>query len=123
MLQSPSCPGSFLLWKGSPAKGKSLRAALEACLFQIHREQAAGAGCGFAEIRAILVQTGYVLLIGRINEPGCSSIAIRNNTTTISVPFLCRVLKWLISPFGISCNGGFVKYRMVNCSVYALLFI
>lgn len=77
------------LYPAAWPSGSPLRAVLEAFLFQIRRKEKARAGCRFAEIRAILVQTGYVLLMGRINEPGCSSVAIRNNTTTILVPFLC----------------------------------
>lgn len=85
-------------WSAQPSRSP-FGAVLEAGLFQIRRKQKARAGCRFAEIRAILVQTDYVLLIGRINEPGCSSIAIRNNTTTILVPFLFWAIKQLISSF------------------------
>lgn len=63
------------------------------------------------------MQTSYVLLIGRINESGRSSVATRNNSATILVPFLCRELGLLISPFPLyisPCNRGYVKYRVAN---------
>lgn len=101
-FKAPHALGHLCHGKAAQPSGSPFGAVLEACLFQIRRKQKARAGCRFAEIRAILVQTGYALLIGRINEPGCSSVAIRNNTTTILVPFLCRVLKRLIRPFYIS---------------------
>lgn len=88
-LRTPHALGQLCRgWSAQPNRSP-FGAVLQAGLFQIRRKQKARAGCRFAEIRAILVQTGYVLLIGRINEPGCSSIAIRNSTTTILVPFLC----------------------------------
>lgn len=89
MPQNPSPLGHLCRGQSAQPSGSPFGPLLETHPFQIRRKQKARAGCRFAEIRAILVQTGYVLLIGRINEPGCSSVAIRNNTTTILVPFLC----------------------------------
>lgn len=88
----PCCPRQS-------SQTKSLPGCARSHLVQIRQKQEPRAGGRFAEIRAILVQTSYVLLIGRINEPGCSSVAIRNNTTAILVPFRCWEVGLLINTF------------------------
>ena len=82
----------------------------------MYKTTSPNAGCGLAEIRAILGQP-VCTLMGRINETVCSSIAIRNNTGTILGLFPCRELELLISPLLTQRpvgNEGRVKYRRIG---------